>query len=557
MYNNFTYPLKRNTHNETLIKTVEKEANKLYSETINTLSYNQLELFDGTGSRVEYEQEYMKHRKMLCAFSVMTCLNEDEKWLFKLFDILWAICDEFTWALPAHFPEITDAEDIATTIDLFASETAFALSEIYHILENLLPMRLKSRIKYELKRRIVTPYLSKELRWGASNWSGVCSSGVIASMIYLKLDAEFENAKKQLLINIDDFLESFTDDGCCLEGTLYWNYGFSHFCAAAELMRQYTDGNIDYFKNEKVKKIAFFGQNMYLRENYIVSFSDSPHTNKYNYGLYSLLSEKYDGIIIPDLKYQSLFGDDVRYRFINLIRNLYLTKDDLKCSENKDVVFYDKSGWYLNKQNSYCFASKGGHNSEPHNHNDIGCFLVFDDGKYIIDDPGWPQYDKDYFSEKRYENLCASSLGHSVPIICDTTQKDGQNHCGEILKANNKEFELEFSKAYDCNNLSSLKRKFTFSENELLIEDTFSGNCINIKERFISQIKPELINDKVIIGNYEFSCSSKSIIEISDFSFIPRFSGLDGNEDFKDIRYIIDFKIKNAESIQFNLKKLN
>ena len=556
MYNKFSYPLKRTPYNSALLKTVEQVANKLYYEPINALSYNHLELFDSVGSRVEYEKEYMTHRKMLCAFSVMAFLNEDEKWLLKLYDILWAICDEFTWALPAHFHAKEDAESLVTLIDLFAAETAFAISEIYHIIEDIMPQRLKSRIRYEIKRRIVTPYLSKELRWGPSNWSGVCSSGVIASMIYLGFDLEFSEAKSRLLTNIDDFLQSFTDDGCCLEGTLYWNYGFSHFCAAAELIRQYTDEKIKYFKDEKVKKIAHFGQNMYLRENYIVSFSDSPHTDKYNCGLYSLLSEKYDGIAAPDLKYQSVFGDDVRYRFINLIRNLYWANENLKQTENNNVVFYDKAAWYLNKQNSYCFAAKGGHNEEPHNHNDIGSFLVFDDNKYIIDDPGWPQYDKKYFSEERYENICASSLGHSVPIICDTAQKDGIDHYSEILKADDTTFELEFSKAYTCDNLSSLKRKFTLSNKELLIEDTFIGNCVNIKERFISQLEPKIINDKVIIENYEFTCSLPAKIELSSFSFIPRFSGLDGNEDFKDIRYIIDFKIENGENVIFKLKKL-
>mgnify|MGYP003505919589 CR=1 FL=1 len=44
-------------------------------------------------------------------------------------------------------------------------------------------------------------------------------------------------------------------------------------------------------------------------------------------------------------------------------------------------------------------------------------------------------------------------------------------------------------------------------------------------------------------------------IELSEFSFIPRFSGLDGNEDETDVRYIIDFKLKEFEQIKFILKK--
>lgn len=555
MYNNFTYPLKRDYHNERLIAKVEQEAIKLYDEPIQALSYNKFELYNSTGSRVEYEQEYMRHRKMLCAFSIMALLDEDEKWLLKLYDLLWAICDEFTWALPAHLHGTTNAEQIIKWIDLFASETAFSLSEIYHILGDILPACLKSRIEYELKRRIVEPYLESDYRWGPSNWSGVCVSGVCAAMIYLGLDEEFHQAKEKIMLNLSDFLDSFSEDGCCLEGTLYWGYGFSHFCATAELLRQYTDGKIDYFKNEKVERIAHFGQNMYLDENYIVSFSDSPHQDKFYYGLFSLLRTKYPDITIPGLQYESVFGDDVRYRFMNLVRNLYWTNPDLKEETNKNVVIYKDAGWYINKKNNYAFAAKAGHNAEPHNHNDIGSFLVVDDGKYIIDDPGWPQYDGSYFTDKRYEYMCASSLGHPVPVISDNAQLPGEECQGKIISADEKTFEIEFSKAYGVDNLKELARKFTLSENQLLIEDNFSGENLTVTERFISQIKPEISDNKVIIGNFTLECSNDAKIKLSDFSFIPRFAGLDGKEDETDIRYIIDFELKESQQVKFTLKK--
>ena len=41
-------------------------------------------------------------------------------------DTIWAICDEYTWSLPAH---ISWAKDERTDVDLFASETGYALSE--------------------------------------------------------------------------------------------------------------------------------------------------------------------------------------------------------------------------------------------------------------------------------------------------------------------------------------------------------------------------------------------------------------------------------------------
>lgn len=51
-----------------------------------------------------------------------------------------------------------------------------------------------------------------------------------------------------------DFLASYHDDGCCLEGSLYWAYGFGYFCYYAALVRDYTRGEIDWFRDEKIRQ---------------------------------------------------------------------------------------------------------------------------------------------------------------------------------------------------------------------------------------------------------------------------------------------------------------
>ena len=285
MYNGFTYPLPVTDGNREMVAEVELAAKKLFDKPIKTLPYSQFMLFAKTGSRVEYEESYMEHRKMLCAFCAMVLLDKGDEWLEKLCDIIWAICDEYTWALPAHIVRCKSAKETASCIDLFASETAFALSEIHCLLRDKLPQAVKDRIEYELDRRIISPYLEGNRRWGKNNWSAVCASGVGATLIYLGLDEKFTRAKDNILLNLGDFLESFPDDGCCLEGSLYWFYGFSHFCYIAQMLHEYTDGKINCFADEKVKKIASFCNNMYLADNFCIPFSDSPHTYNYNSGI--------------------------------------------------------------------------------------------------------------------------------------------------------------------------------------------------------------------------------------------------------------------------------
>ena len=65
MYNGFTFPLPVTDGNREMVAEVELAAKKLFDKPIKTLPYSQFMLFAKTGSRVEYEESYMEHRKML------------------------------------------------------------------------------------------------------------------------------------------------------------------------------------------------------------------------------------------------------------------------------------------------------------------------------------------------------------------------------------------------------------------------------------------------------------------------------------------------------------
>ena len=558
MYNGFTYPLPVTDGNREMVAEVELAAKKLFDKPIKTLPYSQFMLFAKTGSRVEYEESYMEHRKMLCAFCAMVLLDKGDEWLEKLCDIIWAICDEYTWALPAHIVRCKSAKETASCIDLFASETAFALSEIHCLLRDKLPQAVKDRIEYELDRRIISPYLEGNRRWGKNNWSAVCASGVGATLIYLGLDEKFTRAKDNILLNLGDFLESFPDDGCCLEGSLYWFYGFSHFCYIAQMLYEYTDGKINCFADEKVKKIASFCNNMYLADNFCIPFSDSPHTYNYNSGILHFLSEKYGKIAIPPIEYAEKFENSARYRFATFLRNLYWSK---KKPEDKnmrdDLVIYPDSAWYINRKNSYIFAAKAGHNDEPHNHNDVGSFLVFDGGKYILDDAGWAIYDNKYFDpNERYKGTsCTTSLGHSLPIIDGCAQKFGKEYCGKIISATDDGFAIEYSAAYGISSLTKLERCFALQKDRVVITEKAEGNFENIVFRYTTRIKPQVCGDRVKIDGYLLYSSEKADVSVSHFDFEPRFAGFGTEKAGNERVYLIDFALRGNKEAKFILEK--
>jgi len=71
-------------------------------------------------------------------------------------------------------------------------------------------------------------------------------------------------------------------------------------------------------------------------------------------------------------------------------------------------------------------AAKGGHNDESHNHNDVGHFIVYVDGRPVIIDVGVETYTRKTFSPQRYEIWTMQSAYHSLPTIDGVMQAAGK-----------------------------------------------------------------------------------------------------------------------------------
>lgn len=55
-------------------------------------------------------------------------------------------------------------------------------------------------------------------------------------------------------------------------------------------------------------------------------------------------------------------------------------------------------------------AFKGGNNDEPHNHNDIGSFLLTVEGEVFLTDLGCGEYTKEYFQPDTRYDICVTDL---------------------------------------------------------------------------------------------------------------------------------------------------
>jgi hypothetical protein len=78
-------------------------------------------------------------------------------------------------------------------------------------------------------------------------------------------------------------------------------------------------------------------------------------------------------------------------------------------------------------------AVKGGHNEESHNHNDVGQYIVYMDGKPVIVDAGVETYTRKTFSPQRYEIWTMQSAYHSLPTIDGVMQSPGREFAAKAV----------------------------------------------------------------------------------------------------------------------------
>ena len=538
--------------NEEFISSLRPEAEKMLSMPIETLPYTEFFKYYETGSRVEYEQLYMQHRKRLWHFAAMALWEDDSRWIDGLCDILTAICGEFAWTFPAHADKNLSYSDLRGHIDLFSAETAQTLSETLYLLSDRLPGNVVDMVRSNLMERIVEPYLKGGQDFPKNNWQAVCNGCVAMCIMELGLDDVFWQVKDRVLQGMQIFLDSYPEDGICLEGPIYWTYGFGYFAFTAAMLREYTNGAIDLFRSEKVKNMAHFYEWAFVGDEYTVPFADAGHILYLNPGLIGFLQREY-GTDPISYAAASKYGYDIRWRFADMVRNLIWKESFAEQKSSVCEKYFPHAEWYYNRKSNYTLVAKCGNNEEPHNHNDIGSFVVYTNGVYVVDDLGWPEYDKNYFHyEYRYRDyICASSLGHSVPIVNGKPQLWGADKKGSVLCNSDDRFILDLSESYDLSP-GSVKREIACNESSVSLTDTVSeGNTLI--SRIALRVKPEVVENGIKVGNATITSSSPVQIKFSEQVFESRYTiGITDMGRFVTA-YLVDFVPEKGNKVELKI----
>ncbi|WP_157972471.1 heparinase II/III family protein [Saliphagus sp. LR7] len=444
-----------------------------------------------TGNRPRYERPYFGRGRRLGVLALAECLEREGRFLDDVLDHAWAICEQTTWLLPAHLPEEERTDGLPSLRDpadhhvaLFSARTAHLLAEVDYLLNDRLHPALRRRLRTEIDDRVLTPFESRDdFHWQeppAGNWTAVCNAGAVIAAVYLEEDLDrLARLVVQAAHGLEHYLASFGTDGCSPEGLSYWNFGFSHYAMLATVIEARTEGRLSLLSPEILPEIARFPLRIELSPGRYVLFSDSREGEDVDPYLACWAGTEFD---VPELvatgrrafsSMDGIFSQRPSDGLAETVRNLcwcqQATADGAKRAPDRGFLFDDAGWWFARDDPSdpdgLAVAAKAGSNDEPHNHNDCGSFVVHYGGESSITDIGVGTYDRDYFSDHRYEYLTARSLGHPVPLVNGYEQAAGPDYTAEIVDRvetdDRERFDVELAECYpSAAGVSSLRRSF-------------------------------------------------------------------------------------------------
>jgi hypothetical protein len=519
-------------------------------------SYSLYRQYIRNGDRASYETPYFDKRSML-TLAVLELIFGNQDRLDLVQDLIWSICEETTWVLPAH--EIVEKNDVSLFgktsltrdpdfIDLFSAETGASLAETIYLLPDQLDPEVVERVHQEIENRIFHPYLlyGRDYWWHKDNlnWNGVCNGAIGLTFLRLEKDPiRLAEALNLALEGLEAYIATgFESDGGSLEGIGYWNYGLMYFIALAEQLQKRTVNQIDLLADPRLEQIARYPIVLALSPGKYFNFADASEEATLQLGITQYLSERcgvndLPGLFIP-------YGSDGWHG--TALSKLSIVLRDLLWWDGKfhsypDAAFEDaylpdcsiiKFGGKTAQGKPVVLAAKAGSNTGHHYHLDIGHFIVNVNGENLLCDPGRGLYSREYFNEHRFENIFCNSHGHSVPRIGKKLQMPGPKFgggnlaMGQIISRNKdvarKSVEIDIRPLYGLSELTQALRKLELDSRtgQIRLEDRFqfSGKALEVEEAFVTWF-PVSIDGAIAKVTGQNSELSINIIEPPDALF--------------------------------------
>lgn len=463
-----------------------------------------------TGNRSNFESLSFGRRKQLAHLVVAEVMEGQGRFVDDIVNGIWTICEETYWGVPAHLwaqragsglPDVSEP-----TVDLFAAETGSLLAWTLYLLgdrlDKISPL-IRERIHLEVDERILTPNLERDDFWWMgfgsdiiNNWNPWINSNWLTAVLLLERDEDrrLESIHK-IMRSLDRLIESYPADGGSDEGPGYWSRAAGSLLDALDLLHSASNGTIDLYDEPLIREMGKFIYRTHISSEYFINFADATARIAVDPALVFRYGQRIEdpqmvGFAAFAARTQHWGEDALPGSFGHLSRQLpaFFVLDELLATPAAAPQLADfwlpdiqvmgarseagsSAGLYV--------AAKGGHNGESHNHNDIGNFIVYADGRPVLIDVGAGQYTAKTFGEDRYTIWNMQSAYHNVPTINGVLQKDGTQWAARdvrfIADSQHASLTLELAGAYpEEAGVQSWVRRVTLNR----------GHSVEIREQY-------------------------------------------------------------------------
>ena len=409
------------------------------------------------GNRSRYERISFAKRATLASLLTAELAENKGRFIDPIINGVWSICEESWWGVSAALPRTPAHAGLADTsepfVDLFAAVTGELLAWTDYFLGekfDAVSPQIRKRIRNEITTRILRPVMTKTAHhwWmgddpgrALNNWTPwICSNWLVAALLVETDEAARAAHVARILTVLDRFLATYPRDGGCDEGPNYWNVAAGSLYDNLAMLNLATNGAFKHvFSDEKIQNMGKYIYRVQISDKtrHVVSFADSPPQARvdgpmvWRFGK-DTGDEGMTGFAAanPHRRAPSSWSAHYARDFFNFFTRAEFEAATPRPPLPRDVWFADlqvaaardKGG----SDAGFYFAAKGGHNSESHNHNDIGNFIVYYDGQPVLIDAGQGTYTARTFDRKqRYTLWNNNSDHHNVPSINGVAQSAG------------------------------------------------------------------------------------------------------------------------------------
>ena len=416
-----------------------------------------------------YKEESKKRRVALSCLALAEHLEKKGRFLPDIINGLWLICEETTWSMPDGSGYLKDIE--LPKFDTAVAKTGQLLAICYNLFQRELPLSVKKRVSYEIRKRCTLTFLE------AKNFSPENVAGAFISCIF----TEDNEDKRRMICDkvldlVDDFLEKYKSDGFKAknEHNIYlWSV---YIFDILELLYCCTDNKLGVFESEKIMPVA---KSIY--QSYLGSDGFAEKTTETGGARIYLFGKRMDYKKLMDFGASEFMKneDKLLSDSDNLFHKLYSVKHASEILSYGDNFDENESGYidsmdiFIKKTKGFSVAIKGGSQS-------AGNLMVYlENEPYLVD------------LEK----------SHNLPIINGFSQFTNTKRAYCTKLENGLEIDLTETYPKDAG-VKKWIRKVEAEEKYVIISEDFElTKNEDIRLIMLMKNKPIIAGDRIILGN--------------------------------------------------------